>query len=90
MNIIVCLKRVPDTTAKLKPGSLGTSIDPQGVEYIINPYDEFAIEEALQIRDKQGGEVIGVLGGFPTNFSPRAFRLATDAGVRGVVLPCRD
>jgi len=60
MNIIVCLKRVPDTTAKLKPDSLGTSIDPQGVEYIINPYDEFAIEEALQIRDKQGGEVIGV------------------------------
>ncbi len=60
MNIIVCLKRVPDTTAKLKPGPDGTAIDPQGVEYIINPYDEFAIEEALQIRDKQGGEVIGV------------------------------
>lgn len=60
MIIIVCLKRVPDTTTKLKPGPDGTSIESQGVEYIINPYDEFAIEEALQVRDEKGGEVIGV------------------------------
>jgi electron transfer flavoprotein beta subunit len=61
MNIIVCLKRVPDTTAKIRPGPSGRSIDPQGVEFIISPYDEFAIEEALRLKEKLGtGEVVGL------------------------------
>lgn len=61
MNIVVCLKRVPDTTAKIRVGTSGKSIDPQGVEFIISPYDEFAIEEALRLKEKVGaGEVVGV------------------------------
>ena len=61
MNVVVCLKRVPDTTARIKVGSDGKSIDPQGVEYVINPYDELAIEVALRLREKTGaGETVGV------------------------------
>jgi electron transfer flavoprotein beta subunit len=60
MNLAVCLKRVPDTTTKLKIGPDGKSIDPQGVEWAISPYDELAIELALRLKEKSGGEVVGV------------------------------
>jgi electron transfer flavoprotein beta subunit len=60
MNLAVCLKRVPDTTTKLKIGPDGKSIDPQGVEWAISPYDELAIELALRLKEKAGGEVVGI------------------------------
>ncbi|MCI0449051.1 MAG: electron transfer flavoprotein subunit beta/FixA family protein [Chlorobi bacterium] len=56
MKIAVCISQVPDTTTKVKIGSDGKSIDPSGVTFIINPYDEFAVEEALKLKEKQGGE----------------------------------
>jgi len=59
MNLAVCLKRVPDTTTKIKIGPDGKSIDPQGVEWAISPYDELAIELALRLKEKAGGEVVG-------------------------------
>lgn len=58
MNIVVCVKRVPDTETKIKVGGDGKSIDPAGVEFVINPFDEFAIEEAIRIKEKSGqGEI---------------------------------
>jgi electron transfer flavoprotein beta subunit len=60
MNLAVCLKRVPDTTTKLKIGPDGKSVDPQGVEWAISPYDELAIELALRLKEKAGGEAVGV------------------------------
>lgn len=60
MNLAVCLKRVPDTTTKLKIGPDGKSIDPQGVEWAISPYDELAIELALRTKEKAGGETVGI------------------------------
>src|SRR5579863_4730324 len=60
MNLAVCLKRVPDTTTKLKIGPDGKSIDLQGVEWAISPYDELAIELGLRLREKSGGEVVGI------------------------------
>ena len=60
MNLAVCLKRVPDTTTKVKIGSDGKSIDPQGVEWSISPYDELAIELALRLKEKAGGEAVGI------------------------------
>ena len=55
MKIIVLLKQVPDTETKVqvKPGE--TSISTDGVTFVINPYDEYAIEEALRIKEKKGG-----------------------------------
>ena len=58
MNIIVCVKRVPDTETKVKIGGDEKTIDEQGVQFVLNPYDEIAVEEALRIKEKQGkGEV---------------------------------
>ena len=52
MKIMVLLKRTPDTEAKIKLADDNKSIDDSELQYILNPYDEFAIEEALQTRDK--------------------------------------
>ncbi|HKS16334.1 MAG TPA: electron transfer flavoprotein subunit beta/FixA family protein [Planctomycetota bacterium] len=61
MILAVCLKRVPATNARPSIGPDGKSINPQGIEYVVNPYDEFAIEEALKIKEKAGaGEVVGI------------------------------
>jgi electron transfer flavoprotein beta subunit len=60
----ICIKRVPDTETRIKIGGDGTSIDPAGVKYIISPYDEIAIEAALQFRDVGGeGEVVALTMG---------------------------
>jgi electron transfer flavoprotein beta subunit len=64
MKLVACINHVPDTTAKINVGPDGKSIDKTGVGFIINPYDEFAVEECLRLREKNGGEVIVVsLGG---------------------------
>jgi len=57
MNIAVCVSHVPDTATKIKIGTDGKSIDSSGVIYTINPYDEYAVEEALKTKEKYGGEV---------------------------------
>lgn len=64
MNIIVCVNHVPDTETKVKVGSDGKTIDKTGVNWMLNPYDEFAVEEALRVKEKFGGQVTAVsLGG---------------------------
>jgi electron transfer flavoprotein beta subunit len=61
VKIVVCIKRVPDTEARIKIGSDGTSIDSAGVKHVISPYDEFAMETALRIKEAQdAGEVIAI------------------------------
>jgi len=61
VNISVCVKRVPDTETRIRVGADGTSIDPSGVKFVVSPYDEFAVEAALRLRESQGaGEVVTV------------------------------
>ena len=61
MKIAVCIKRVPDTETRIRIGGDGASIDESGVKFVVNPYDEFAIEEALQRKEKAGGgEVVAI------------------------------
>lgn len=58
MKIVVCVKQVPATESKLTISPEGTDIDRSGLSFIVNPYDEFAVEEALQIKERLGtGEV---------------------------------
>lgn len=58
MKSVVCIKRVPDTEARIQIAEDGASIDGAGIKYIVSPYDEFALEAALQLRDVgEGGEV---------------------------------
>jgi electron transfer flavoprotein beta subunit len=60
MNILVCVSHVPDTTTRINVAADGKSMDPAGVKFILNPYDEFAVEEALRLRDKHKGEVTAI------------------------------
>lgn len=67
MKIIVCLKRVPDTESRIRVAGDGASIDAAGVKYIISPYDEYALETALRLKEAGGGgEVVAVSVGEPS------------------------
>ncbi len=58
MKIIVCIARVIETTAKIKFNTDHTAFDDQGVQYILNPYDEwYALVRALELKEQLGGEV---------------------------------
>ncbi|MHC4938158.1 MAG: electron transfer flavoprotein subunit beta/FixA family protein [Planctomycetota bacterium] len=64
MDSIVCIKRVPDSAAKIKIAADGTSIEPAGVDYVISPYDEIALETAIQLKEAHGGTVTVICLGF--------------------------
>jgi electron transfer flavoprotein beta subunit len=57
MNVAVCINHVPDTETKIKVGPDNQSIDTTGINYMLSPYDEFAVEEGIKIREKFKGEV---------------------------------
>jgi len=63
VNCIVCVASVPDTASVIKMDGDGKSIDEAGIKWIVSPYDEYALEEALQITEAQGGEVTVVTYG---------------------------
>ncbi len=52
MNLFVLVKQVPDTETKIRPNSAGTGIETDGIKWVISPYDEFAIEEALKTKER--------------------------------------
>ncbi|MDP3149071.1 MAG: electron transfer flavoprotein subunit beta/FixA family protein [Ignavibacteria bacterium] len=58
MKIAVCVSHVPDTATRIKIAADQKSIDPAGVSFVLNPYDEYAVEEALKTKEKFGGEVV--------------------------------
>jgi electron transfer flavoprotein beta subunit len=61
MKILVMIKQVPDTATQVKIAADGRAIDTTGITWIVSPYDEFALEEALRIKEKRGqGEVVAV------------------------------
>ncbi len=63
MKIVVCVKYVPDTAIKVKIAPSGNEVDLADISFVVNPYDEFAVEEALKIKEKVGGEVVVVGAG---------------------------
>lgn len=59
MNILVAVSKTPDTTAKIGFKDGGKSLDSSGVQYILNPYDEwYSLVRALEIQEKMGGKVV--------------------------------
>ena len=86
MKIAVCVKRVPDTETRIRIGAGGKSIEESGVKFVLNTYDEFAVEEALQLKEKAGsGEVVVISLG--TDASKETIRTALAMGAdRGVLL----
>jgi electron transfer flavoprotein beta subunit len=69
VNCIVCVASVPDTASVIKVGGDGKNIDGAGIKWIVSPYDEYALEEALQITESKGGEVTVVTYG-PASAEP--------------------
>ena len=85
MKIAVCLKRVPDTTAKIVIGATRTAIDETGVKFVPNPYDEFALEAAIALKEQAGaGETTVIALG--TDASQETLRTALAMGIDRAVL----
>jgi electron transfer flavoprotein beta subunit len=64
LKILVGIKHVPHTETKIKVAADGVSLDEGGVKMVVSPYDEYALEEALRIRDSRGGgEVVVACAG---------------------------
>ena len=63
MNHVVCIAYVPDTETKIKIGADGRSIDESDVKWIVSPYDEFALEEAIKAKEQKGGTVTAITFG---------------------------
>jgi electron transfer flavoprotein beta subunit len=61
MNSIVCIAYVPDTETKIKVAADGKSIDESDVKWIVSPYDEFALEEAIKTKESKGAGTVTVL-----------------------------
>lgn len=61
MNIFVCIKQVPDTETKVTPNSDGTFIETSSIKWIMNPYDEFAVEQALLLKAANSGSTVTVV-----------------------------
>jgi len=84
MKIAVCVKQVPDTETKVVLAGDGISIDPADVKYVMNPYDEFAVEEALKLKEAAGeGEVVVLtVGGEDAQPAMRtAMAMGADSGI---------
>lgn len=84
MNIYVCIKQVPDTETKIKINADASGIDTAGIKWIVSPYDEFAIEEALRVKEKNAGSTVTVISGGPDRVQ-EALRTALAMGADNAV-----
>ncbi len=85
MKIAVLLKRVPDTTAKIVIGGDKTSIDETGIKFVPNPYDEFALEAAIALKEAAGaGETVAYSLG--SDAAQETLRSALAMGIDRAVL----
>jgi len=83
VNIIVCLRQVPDTEAQIKVAPDAKSIVTDDIKWVMNPYDEYGVEEALKLKEKFGGEVT-VVGAGPkrvTESIRTALAMGADKGI---------
>lgn len=84
MNIIVCIKQVPDTATLIKIGPDGKSIDTAGVKFVLNFYDEMAVEEAVRIKEKNPDTTVTVISAGPDRVQESirvAMAMGADKGV---------
>ena len=82
MNIVVCIKQVPDTT-EIKIDPVKNTLIRQGVPSIMNPFDKNDLETALQLKDTYGGKVVAIAMG-PQRPRPYCVRRFPWARMRGI------
>jgi electron transfer flavoprotein beta subunit len=85
MKIIACIKRVPTTDLQPRVGADGKSLDATGVQYMTSFYDEIAVEEAIQQKEKHGGEVTVLTIG-PSEASKEVREALAKGADKGVIL----
>lgn len=91
MKIFVCIKQVPDTETKIKIKSDGSGIEPAGIKWVMNPYDEYAVEESIKLRDANPGSIINVITVGPKERAVEALRTALAMGAdEGLVIHSSD
>jgi electron transfer flavoprotein beta subunit len=84
MKLLVCISKVPDTTSKINFVDNNTKFDESGVQYIVNPYDEwYALVRALELVEKHGGTVTTITVG--TNADDPTIRKALAIGANDAV-----
>ncbi len=84
MKMVVCVKQVPDTETQIKVAPDGKSIAVADVKWVMNPYDEYGVEEALRLKEAHGGEVI-VVGAGPKRVA-ESLRTALAMGADQAIL----
>jgi electron transfer flavoprotein beta subunit len=84
MKILVCISHVPDTTSKINFTNDNAEFDKSGVQFVINPYDEFCLTRAMWFKEKQGASVTVVnVGGLETEPTLRkALAIGADDAIR--------
>lgn len=84
MKILVCISHVPDTTSKINFTDNNTKFDTSGVQYVINPYDEFVLTRAMWFKEKQGASVTVVNVGNATTEPTlrKALAIGADDAIR--------
>ena len=89
MNTLVCISHVPDTTAKINFTNDGLSLDAAGIQFVINPYDEFGLTKALHLKESLGGTITVLnVGGPETEPTLRkALAIGADQAVRIDAIP---
>lgn len=63
MNILVCISNVPDTTSKINFIEENTKLDSNGIQFVINPYDEFCLTKAVMLKESMGASITVVTVG---------------------------
>jgi len=84
MKILVCIKQVPDMESKFKVDSAGTWYDESNLAFRINEYDEYAVEQAVQVREQVGDADVTVLSVGPERVKEamkKALAMGCDRGV---------
>lgn len=84
MKILVCISHVPDTTSKINFTDGDTKFDTNGVQFVINPYDEFSLTRAMWFKEKQGANVTVVSVGNATTEPTlrKALAIGADSAIR--------
>ena len=86
MNIFVCVKQVPDTETKVRPNQDGSYIETATIKWIMNPYDEFAVEQSLLLKAANSGSSVTVVRVGGVKGGTEALRKAMAMGVDEAIL----
>jgi electron transfer flavoprotein beta subunit len=89
VNVAVCFKQVPDSSTRVRIADNGVQIAEEGVSFVVNPYDEYAIAKAREIADETGGEVTLITVG-PDRVTPDIRKALAQGGDKAVHLKTGD